>query len=99
MNESANHFNFTVVDRLLFFWAAAPEEELTRGDIVEKMRANNKTVQAALTELQDRGVLITKPGKHTGDVGGSAARLYFLSPEARAFLTAPLAPQLKPVNY
>lgn len=82
---------FSLRELLLFFWAAAPEEELTREDIIVKLGTREHSIVArTLAQLQDDGILLTKPATKEPGVGGPAQRIFFLSPEALDVMRAPL---------
>lgn len=83
---------FTLQERILLFFAIAPDEELTYADIAAKCGANAKHIAAAVRALRDAGILSTAPIAGPHFAAGNRPFAVIVTPEAREIMLAPLAP-------
>lgn len=76
---------FSLAQRILFYFAAAPDEELTTADLVAKTGRAQSAVTDAVKALRDDGTLQARR------VPGQRHEVLSLTPEAHAVMLAPLA--------
>lgn len=82
---------FTLRDRLIAYYAQAPDEQLTVEDIRRKLGHNSTAlIRAVVQEARDDGWLFLREVRGELD-RREVQRLVCLTPEARDVLAAPLA--------